>query len=411
MNDSKPLRARSANRAPGKGGHRAGAGMVSTLLRFAAATAAGGPSAGASAFQWEEVTDAQIQYVLDGGLGPLLFHATRETHGSVPPGWRDALHASDLTARVNYGNLCDAMLEILDACNIAEVPVTLLKGISIADQYYPQAHFRPMGDIDILIQQPHCEWLEEALRRRGFEPKVGFEVHEGEPHRAPLVDPKRGVWIEIHTALFPDDDRLRSDSLFSVPQIAAQRVASTFHGRPVHRLSRELQLAYIASYWIRDLSQNPFHPSLVIPLIDAIVLLNASGHGLDADLIVKILDNEVATASLYIMLSYITSRGLHPALAPILQRLATRQRIVGAPELRIISSMIDTNLVDGIPFLGQFGNRHPMIGLSIFRSLLEPGSHVGKVLKLPWSIFFPPWIADRYTLRYQVDRFKRFAQS
>jgi hypothetical protein len=141
------------------------------------------------------------------------------------------------------------------------------------------------------------------------------------------------------------------------------------------------------------------------------VLLNASGHGLDADLIVKILDNEMATASLYIMLSYISLRGLHPALAPILQRLATRQRIVGAPELRIISSMIDTNLVDGIPFLGQFGNRHPMIGLSIFRSLLEPGSHVGKVLKLPWSIFFPPWIADRYTLRYQVDRFKRFAQS
>jgi len=411
MNDSRPLRARPANRALGNGGHHAGAGLVSTLLRFAAATAAEGPGVGAPAVHWEDVTDAQIQYVLDGGLGPLLFHATPETHGSVPPGWRDALHASDLTARVRHGNLCDAMLEILDACNVAGVPVTLLKGISIADQHYPQGHFRPMGDIDILIQEQHCGWLEDALRRRRFEPMPGFEILAGDPHRPPLEDPKRGVWIEIHTALFPDDDRLRSDSLFSVPQIAAQQVASTFHGRPVYRLSRELQLAYIASYWIRDLSQNPFHPSLVIPLIDAIVLLNASAHGLDADLIAKILDNEMATASLYIMLSYISSRGLHPALAPILQRLATRQRIVGAPELRIISSMIDTNLVDGIPFLGQFGNRHPMIVLSIFRSLLEPGSHVGKVLKLPWNIFFPPCIADRYTLRYQVDRFKRFAQS
>ena len=208
MNDSGPLSSGPVDRPSGTRGHLSGAGLVPALLRFAAATAAGNLDAGASGIHWDGVTDRQVQDVLDAGLGPLLFHATRELQGAVPDIWRDALHAEDLTARVRHGNLCDAMLEILDACNAAGVPVTLLKGISIADQCYPLAHLRPMGDIDILVREEHCEWIEEALRRRDFEPKVGFEVHEGDPHRAPLEDPKRGVWIEIHTALFPDDDRL-----------------------------------------------------------------------------------------------------------------------------------------------------------------------------------------------------------
>ena len=401
----------SENRPPRTGGQSAGVALLPALLRSVATAESPDPGLAPLAIQWERVTDRQVQDILDAGLGPLLFHSTRGLKGRVPDIWRDALHAEDLTARVRHGNLCDAMLEILDACNAAGVPVTLLKGISIADQCYPLAHVRPMSDIDILVSEEHCIWIEEALLHRGYEPKAGYLADAGEPHRAPLLDPKRGVWVEVHTALFPAGDRLLSDSLFSGPQIAGQLVASTLHGRPVHRLSQELQLAYIASYWIRDLSRNPFHPSFVVPLIDAVVLLNVPGPRLDVDLIVEILDNEMATASLYIMLSYISICGLHPSLTPILQRLATRQDIIRAPELRILISMIDKNLVNGTPFLGQFGIRHPMIALSIFGSLLEPGSHVGKILKLPWSVAFPPWIADRYTLRYQVDRFKRFAQS
>jgi len=408
MNDSRPLSSGPVDRPSGTSGHLSGAGLVPALLRFAAATAAGNLDVGASGIHWDGVTDRQVQDVLDAGLGPLLFHATRESQGAVPDIWRDALHAEDLTARVRHGNLCDAMLEILDACNAAGVPVTLLKGISIADQCYPLAHLRPMGDIDILVSEEHCIWIEEALLHRGYEPKAGYVADAGEPHRAPLLDPKRGVWVEVHTALFPAGDRLVTDSLFSAAQIAREEVASTFHGRPVRRLSREMQLAYIASYWIRDLSRNPFHPSFVTPLVDAILLLEAAGPAPDWDRILACLDNEMATASLHVMLSYISSRGLASSISPIASKLASRQHIVGAPERRMVMSMIDANLVGGRPFLGRFGIRHPMIALSIFFSLLEPGSRVGKLLALPWNVLFPPWLADRYTLRYHADRVRRF---
>lgn len=400
--------AKCENRSPRTGGPSAGIGLVSALLKSVAATPSGNQSRAPLAIQWETVTDQQFQDVLDAGLGPLLFHATKESQGAVPDIWRDVLHAEDLTARVRHGNLCDAMLEILDACDAAGVPVTLLKGISIADQCYPLAHLRPMGDIDILVSEEHCIWLEEALLQRGYEPKAGYVADAGEPHRAPLLDPKRGVWVEVHTALFPAGDRLLSNSLFSASQIARDEAASSFHGRPVRRLSREMQLAYIASYWIRDLSRNPFHPSFVTPLVDAILLVEAAGPAPDWERVLACLDNEMATASLHIMLSYISSRGLASSISPIVSKLASRQHIVGAPERRMAMSMIDANLVGGRPFLGRFGSRHPMIALSVFFSLLEPGSRLGKLLTLPWNVLFPPWIANRYTLRYHADRVRRF---
>ncbi len=205
----------SENRPPRTGGQSAGIALLPALLRSVATAQSPDPGLAPLVIQWERVTDRQVQDVLDAGLGPLLFHATRELQGAVPDIWRDVLHAEDLTARVRHGNLCDAMLEILDACNAAGVPVTLLKGISIADQCYPLAHLRPMGDIDILVSEEHCIWIEEALLHRGYEPKAGYVADAGEPHRAPLLDPKRGVWVEVHTALFPAGDRLLSDSLFS----------------------------------------------------------------------------------------------------------------------------------------------------------------------------------------------------
>ena len=183
--------------------------------------------------------------------------------------WRDALQSADLTARVRHGSLCDAAGEILDACNAAGIPVTLLKGISIADQLYPLAHLRPMGDIDILVPERDCARVDAMMLRGGYEPKAGYEADEGEPHQAPLYHPKRDVWVEVHTALFPKDDPLTLDAQYGASQIARQQVASTFRGRPAFRLSREIQLAYVSSYWIRDLSRNPFHPSFITPLVDA----------------------------------------------------------------------------------------------------------------------------------------------
>lgn len=386
---------------------RRGPPLVRELLKYAAAPPSAIPGDRELGLRWDEVDDLQIRYVMDAGLAPLLYRATQGTIERAPAAWRDALKAADLTARVIYGNLCDTTSEIIDACQEKGIGVTLLKGISIGDQYYPAAHLRRMGDIDLLVAKGDREWVESMMLGRGYIPMSNFPAREAAHHGAPLFHRERGVWVETHTTLFPTDDRLLRKGLFGPSQIAAQTVASTFQGRPVYRLTDELQLVYIASYWIRDLSNNAFHPSFLPPLLDAIYLLKTSGRAFDWDGLLAWLDDDIGAASLYIMLVYLCAHGLDQSSIRILSRLASSQAIVGAPERRIICRMIDTNLVGGSPFIGQFGARHPMIERTVLTSLLMPGSHVGKVLSLPWRIIFPPWIRERYSIRYQLQRLTR----
>ncbi len=357
--------------------------------------------------QFRDLRGYQIRQVSDAGLAPLLFRALQHSLETIPPGIRDRLTSADLTARIRYGNLCDAAIEIIDSCRETGVTPTLLKGISIADQHYPEGHLRPMGDIDILVPRQDYGTVESTLLRRGYVRKPGYEVEEAAPHGAPLFDPQRRVWVEIHTALFPADARLRTNAMFGPSHIAAQSVASSFHGRQVLRLSNELQLAYIASYWIRDLSRGGVDPSFVMPLLDAIYLLKACGQTLNWEGLRAQFDNELAMASVYVMLDYLVRRGFTDCAIPIVSDLAASQRIVGMPERKIITAMLDTCLVGGEGFAGAFMRDHPMIAKTILHTLLAEGSHAGKLSSLPWNVVFPPWIADRYGVRFQWERIAR----
>ena len=96
--------------------------------------------------------------------------------------------------------------------------------------------------------------------------------------------------------------------LYSLQNIAEQSVAATYHGRPVRRLSYELQLVYIASSWVLDLTLSKIHPSFLPALFDAVYLLKSFRRDLDWNGMMDWLDNELAAASLYVMLSYLSQR-------------------------------------------------------------------------------------------------------
>ena len=357
--------------------------------------------------QFRDLRGYQFRQVSDAGLAPLLFSALQHDLEAVPADIRLHLKSADLTARVRYGNLCDATIEIIDSCREIGVTPTLLKGISIADQHYPEGHLRPMGDIDVLVPKQDYATVEAALLHRGYVRKPGYEVEEAAAHGAPLFDPQRRVWVEVHTALFPADARLRTNGIFGPSHVAAQSVDSNFHGRKVFRLSSELQLAYIASYWIRDLSRGGVDPSFVMPLLDAIYLLKACGQTLDWEGLRAQLDNELAMASVYVMLDYLVRRRFTDCAIPIVSDLAAGQRIVGMPERRIITAMLDKCLVGGEGVAGAFMRDHPMLAKSILHTLLAEGSHAGKLSSLPWNVVFPPWAADRYGVRFHRERIAR----
>src|SRR5215510_12185937 len=87
---------------------------------------------------------AQIRWAVDSGLGPLLRRATAgDPQARKSPLW-PLIESADLTARVMASDRLDAVHEIIRACDGRMEPLTLLKGISMCEQFYPEPHLRPM---------------------------------------------------------------------------------------------------------------------------------------------------------------------------------------------------------------------------------------------------------------------------
>lgn len=316
----------------------------------------------------DRVDEREIRWVLDAGLGALLYRATRDSVDRVPVAWRDVLRSADLTAQVSHGNLVDTAGEVIQVCQERQIRPTLLKGISISDQHYPIAHLRPMGDIDILIPADAYESVESALLQRGYVRQPDYRVSKGAKHGAPLVHPERHAWVELHTALY-DEAFLEADVL-SIANVAAQRVVSTFNGRLVYRLTDELQLLYIASSWFDDLAcyDIEIQPSCVPPLLDVLYLLRASGKKLNPSRLAVGAGSEMAMASLYVMLTYLARHGLDSESHRLSRVLASAQKIVGPLQLGIIHAVLDRYLTGGrswnlplpLPVPGRYSVRHQL---------------------------------------------------
>jgi hypothetical protein len=304
-------------------------------------------------FGWradDEGDRRQFRWAMDGGLGPLLYRATREYADLVPPAWRDTLLGADLTAKVRHGDLVDTALEVIDACARLQVQPVLLKGISSSEELYPAEHLRPMADIDILIPVDACADVEAALLDSGYATEPDPAPDPTHQHGPPLRHQRRRTVVELHRGLFPSDSPLVEGTVFSVPHVLSRSVGSQFHGRPVRRLARELQLAYIATSWFNDLTLRPVHPSFIAALLDAAYLLAASGPRLDSSRMIEWLDNEMACASVYALATYLPRFGVAPLPSASLRRLAARQTLVGTLQLRMIHAMLDRHLIAGKPW-------------------------------------------------------------
>lgn len=356
----------------------------------------------------EEATaeDREFLRAINAGLGPLMYEATRVSPAKIPPAWRDVLRSAHLTAQVRFESLCRTATVVIDACLGARVRPTLLKGISISFQHYPVPYTRSMGDIDILVPEADVERVESTLIRSGLVPASDRMQPEGAHHGTPLYHPRHHVFIEVHSALFPRSSALSSGAVFGPAHISACSVASTFQGRQVYRLSNELQLAYIASSWVRDLSRYGMHPSFVLPLLDAVYLLKSCGNSLNWDGLLVGLggDSELAAASLYVMLSYLGKRGLAACAPHVLWRIASQQRIVGAWEQWIVGMLLDNCLV-GNRTLGRFLTE--WTSQTAFNTVLERGSAFRKLFALPWNVLFSPSLPHRYNFVFHARRIAR----
>jgi hypothetical protein len=333
-------------------------------------------------------TEAQVRWALASGLGPLLFRATQaDPQAAASPLW-PLLRGADLTARVLTAEQCEALSEILDVCQGRVHTVGLLKGISIAEQYYPAPHLRPMRDIDVLVPVADLPTMEALLSELGYSQPVKRPLQpEFRPHHSsPFFHPRRGLWIEVHWRLFSSHSVFETDKVFRLTHLATQLRHSTFHGREVTRLSEELQLVYLAAHWSHSYNSVDVLGSM-IAMVDLIYLLGNSKNPLHWESILEWLHGSAAAVPLYLLLTYLRRCDLITVDAEVLRELARRQGALGKLNLTVLHALIDRYLVDG---------RAPGTILSartlsiLWQSLLLPGPPWRNLLLFPWHLF-PSW--------------------
>jgi hypothetical protein len=344
--------------------------------------------------------DAELDWVEENCLAAMLCYLTNQGEDRPLCTSDQQLQGALLTARVVSQTLISAMTEILDACKSHGQKIVLLKGISICEQHYPLSYLRPMRDLDFLVLEKDLSKTEDILRQLGYIQKSDYpasfyvEMH----HSMPFYHPETGVWVEVHTALFPAKSRIHDSAAFCHDNVMANLVASIFNERNVFRLSDELQLLYTAAHWCSDLKIIGGS----IALFD-IIFLFRNNPELDWSKILSWLADESLRQYLFTALSYLKRNNIRDIQDEIYNQLEIEFSAATNFNIKILHLIIDSYLVAGKPFGSMLTSSN--VGI-VWKTLLQSDQPLINLVSLPGNILFPPNNPRRFDLRFQYQRLR-----
>jgi hypothetical protein len=328
----------------------------------------------------DQFPERQIGWLLDSGLGPTLRrHLADSPNTRALPVW-SLVQGADLSARMLTAEYLEAMEHIVRACAGRIQPPTLLKGISVCGQFYPEPHLRPMGDIDVLVATDDLPTVESALlelgyRREWISPPEFYATHH---HTTPFLHPHTGVWVEVHRGLCSSSSPIASDALFSLESVRSERRVAEFRGHAVYRLSPELQIVYLAAHWAYNIRPTRG----LVTMLDVIYLLK-SARSMRWERVLSWLDGAVAATPLCLLLTYLDRHELIELPAGLIDEISGRDRALGPASRRVLHVMMDRYLVDGREMGLLMSDRSFAI---VWRNLLRPRRDLAKVPLIFWSL-------------------------
>jgi hypothetical protein len=297
-------------------------------------------------------TDRQIRWIIKTGLAPLVCFAIANDSNQAASAWWCDLKAADLGIHLVNDIQLETFGEILNRCKGLLPPLMLLKGCSIGNELYPQPHLRVMRDIDLLVEPKEGPILEAVLLEMGFRQQStnSPEYYAAHHHSMPFYHPRKGVWVEVHRALFAPA-KLAELPVFSRQNITTESKLSSFNQIPVMRLSTEVQIVYTACHWALNLIGMKREGGL-FGLLDLVLLLRKS-EKLRWNIIFDWVQGSVAGTHVYLALSYLSQHRIVALDRDILAELFVRQRSFGTPNLRIAQHLITRYVVEGITPIAQ----------------------------------------------------------
>ena len=326
-----------------------------------------------------------IAWAIQSGLGPLLYRAVRQNPQSLASSHWSSLKSADLTARVVIGEHFQAVREIGEACRSNPAHLTLLKGISISEQCYPEPHLRLMRDVDLLVANEALSSVTSALHQLGYRQlSKGGLRYEKHHHLEPFFHREKQVWVEIHHALFSTERRAGSARVFSRENLADQSRPSRFQGIEVCRLSFELQLVYLASHWAQDFAR----VGGLVALVDTIYLLKRAGADFSWEWILRAVNGSIPATYLYLLLSYMVRYELVKIVPGVMRELSLSQKSFGSLALKTIHRIIDDYLIKATEFGPLLSERS--VGI-IWKTLMLPGPTLPKLVLIPINLSLPQY--------------------
>ena len=337
------------------------------------------------------LNNESINFALDCGLGPYLNYCSSDEFD------HPSLLSSELTAKIITNTQLQALKSIIDIASPEVDQIILLKGIAICQNYYPQPHYRIMGDIDLLVSEKDQHTLERVLFDLGYQQKSNQdpEFYQAHHHSMPFYNSKNGVWIEVHTHIVSKSSIAQHDKLFSIQNIMNNLVPMDGNAYPenIKCLSAEFQLVYACVHWAEDLHMYKG----AVQLIDMVLLINNHNKGLDWKKITSWVDNTASASYLYLLLSYLNKRQVLDIPSSVIHSINLKKSNMGYINRSLLYLIIDS-------FIPEKAHQNPFMNNNtlgvIWTRLLKPSTSLINIMILPWNILFPPNASQRYNLNF-----------
>jgi hypothetical protein len=219
--------------------------------------------------------------------------------------------------------------------------------------------------------------LTAVLAKLGFRPEMSNDRYEGHHHARPMTHPRSGVCVEVHHRLFRPDGPLGAEPLFDPDGLRAHQVEAVFRGRPVRRLTPEMQLLHVAAHWSAS-AKLLEGPGGLLPLLDVSYLLSA--QPMRWPVIVEALRGTRGLPGVYALLAYGTRRGVLAVPEDVLAALRAGQRAFGRVSEALLFRLLDRGAGQGrraAPVLGRTGAR------ALWKALFLPGPPWRNLARFP----------------------------
>ncbi len=186
------------------------------------------------------------------GLGPLLYKHLRTAEIQLPSTTKRSLQGLYLRHRQANQVRLEALAEILEAYQAADIQVLVLKGAALAQLIYPEPGLRPMGDIDLLVKETEIYHAQRLLADLGFNAYVPPAGQLPDKHLLPAMRYSEGfaVDVEIHHNLFNEEDAVS----VVLTDLTADPIPFVVHGVNAYTLGYEETLWHLCQHLLHHTS-------------------------------------------------------------------------------------------------------------------------------------------------------------